>query len=51
MTTVDGVDQGDVVLNQFPEMTSDLLVRLTEGPGQGQGAGQDMKGMDMKETR
>ena len=40
-----------IVLNQFPEMTSDLLVRLTEGPGQGQGAGQDMKGMDMKETR
>lgn len=40
-----------IVLDQFPEMTSDLLVRLTEGPGQGQGAGHDMKGMDMKETR
>jgi hypothetical protein len=34
-----------IVLDQFPEMTSDLLARLTEGPGQ------DMKGMDMKETR
>ncbi len=40
-----------IVLDQFPEMTSDLLVRLTEGTGQGQGAGHDMKGMDMKETR
>jgi TRAP-type C4-dicarboxylate transport system permease large subunit len=40
-----------VVLDQFPEMTSDLLVRLTEGPAQGQGAGHDMKGMDMKEMR
>lgn len=40
-----------IVLDQFPEMTSDLLVRLTEGPGQGQGAGHDMKGMDMKDTR
>jgi hypothetical protein len=42
---------GAIVLDQFPEMTSDLLVRLTEGVGQGQGAGHDMKGMDMKETR
>jgi hypothetical protein len=40
-----------IVLDQFPEMTSDLLVRLTEGAGQGQGAGHDMNGMDMKETR
>ncbi len=40
-----------IVLDQFPEMTSDLLVRLTEGSGQGPGAGHDMKGVDMKETR
>jgi TRAP-type C4-dicarboxylate transport system permease large subunit len=40
-----------IVLDQFPEMTSDLLVGLTEGPGQGKGAGHDMKGMDMKEMR
>ncbi|MBI4638132.1 MAG: hypothetical protein HY727_17490, partial [Candidatus Rokubacteria bacterium] len=40
-----------IALDQFPEMTSDLLARLTEGAGQGPGAGRDMKGMDMKETR
>ncbi|MBI2455712.1 MAG: hypothetical protein HYV46_06205 [candidate division NC10 bacterium] len=40
-----------IVLDRFPEMTSDLLVRLTEGEAQGQGAGHDMKGMDVKETR
>ncbi|MGH2609836.1 MAG: hypothetical protein ACRDHF_12225 [Tepidiformaceae bacterium] len=40
-----------IMLDRFPEMTSDLLARLTEGAGQGQGAGHDMKGMDMKETR
>lgn len=40
-----------IALDQFPEMTSDLLARLTEGGGQGQGAGNDMKGMDMKEMR
>jgi hypothetical protein len=34
-----------IALDRFPEMTSDLLARLTEG------AGQDMKGMDMKGTR
>ena len=34
-----------IALDQFPDMTSDLLARLTEG------AGHDMKGMDMKETR
>ena len=39
-----------IVLDQFPEMTSDLLARLTEGPNQG-GAGHDMKGVDMKGTR
>lgn len=42
---------GAIALDQFPEMTSDLLARLTEGAGQGQGAGHDMKGMDPKETR
>lgn len=40
-----------IVLDQFPEMTSDLLARLTEGSGQGQGMGHDMKGTDMKEKR
>ena len=40
-----------IALDQFPEITSDLLARLTESPGQGQGAGHDMKGMDMKEKR
>ncbi len=40
-----------IVLDRFPEMTSDLLARLTEGPGQGQGTGHDMRGMDMKGTR
>ena len=40
-----------IVLDRFPEMTSDLLARLTEGAGQSRDAGHDMKGMDMKETR
>ena len=40
-----------IVLDRFPEMTSDLLARLTDGGGQGSAAGPDMKGMDMKETR
>ena len=40
-----------IVLDRFPEMTSDLLARLTEGAGQSRDAGPDMKGMDMKETR
>ena len=39
-----------ILLDRFPEMTSDLLARLTDGPPQN-GAGHDMKGMDMKETR
>ena len=38
-------------LDRFPEMTSDLLARLTERAGQGRDGGHDMKGMDMKETR
>ena len=40
-----------IVLDRFPEMTSDLLARLTEGAGQSRDAGHGMKGMDMKETR
>ena len=40
-----------IVLDRFPEMTSDLLARLTEGPGQGRDADHDMKRMDMKEAR
>ncbi|MBI4240198.1 MAG: hypothetical protein HY613_00645, partial [Candidatus Rokubacteria bacterium] len=39
-----------IALDRFPEMTSDLLARLTEGAGQGSDRGQDMKGMDMEET-
>lgn len=38
-----------VVLDRFPEMTSDLLARSTEGPGHGS-AGQDMKSMERKVT-
>ena len=40
-----------IALDRFPEMTSDLLARLTDGTGQGSAAGPDMKGMDMKKTR
>jgi hypothetical protein len=40
-----------VALDRFPEMTSDLLARLTNGPGSGPAGGHDMKGMDMKEPR
>ena len=39
-----------ILLDRFPEMTSDLLARLTAGPTPN-AAGHDMKGMDMKETR
>ena len=39
-----------IVLDRFPEMTSELLARLTEGPAP-DAAGHDMKGMDMKGTR
>lgn len=42
---------GAIALDRFPEMTSDLLARLTEGPGRKHGAGHDMKGMEMKEGR
>ena len=40
-----------IMLDRFPEMTSDLLARVSDGTGQGRNAGHDMKGMDMKETR
>lgn len=40
-----------IALDQLPEMTSDLIARLTETGGHGQSMGHDMKGMDMKETR
>ena len=40
-----------IVLDRFPEMTSDLLARLTERAGQGRDGDHNMKGMDMKETR
>ncbi len=39
-----------ILLDRFPEMTSELLARITDGPTQ-DGAGHDMKGMDMKGTR
>jgi hypothetical protein len=39
-----------ILLDRFPEMTSELLARVTDGPTQ-DGAGHDMKGMDMKGTR
>ncbi len=38
-----------VVLDRFPEMTSDLLARLTEGPGH-ESAGHDMRNMERKVT-
>ena len=40
-----------IVLDRFPEMTSDLLARFTEGASAGGASGRDMKGMDMKETK
>ncbi len=39
-----------IVLDRFPEMTSDLLARVTEGPAPGV-AGHNMKGMEMKGTK
>ena len=39
-----------ILLDRFPEMTSDLLARVTEGPTP-DAPGHDMRGMDMKETR
>jgi hypothetical protein len=38
-----------VVLDRFPEMTSDLLAGLTEGPGH-ESAGHDMRNMERKVT-
>ena len=40
-----------ILLDRFPEMTSELLARVTEGPAPDAAGGHDMKGMDMKETR
>ena len=40
-----------IVLDRFPEMSSDLLARITEGAGGGGPPGPDMKSMDMKETK
>lgn len=34
-----------IVLDQFPEVTSDLLARLTDGGDRGSHSGHDMKGM------
>ena len=39
-----------ILLDRFPEMTSELLARVTEGPAP-EATGHDMKGMDMKGTR
>jgi uncharacterized membrane protein len=39
-----------IVLDRFPEMTSQLLARVTEGPVPG-AAGHDMKGMDRRGAR
>ena len=39
-----------ILLDRFPEMTSDLLVRAMEAPTP-DASGHDTKGMDMKETR
>lgn len=39
-----------IVLDRFPEMTSDVLARLTDG-GPGTGAGHDARRMDMKGMR
>lgn len=40
---------GAIALDRFPELTSDLLARLTERGGRD--ASHDMQGMDMKEAR
>ena len=40
-----------IVLDRFPEMTADLIARLTEGPAPGSQADHDMKGMPSKEMR
>jgi hypothetical protein len=39
-----------ILLDRFPETTSDLLARLTEGPHR-EAPGPGMKGMEMKGTR
>jgi hypothetical protein len=40
-----------IVLDRFPEMTSDLIARLTEVPASGSDTGHDMKGMPGQGTR
>jgi MoaA/NifB/PqqE/SkfB family radical SAM enzyme len=40
-----------IVLDRFPEMTSDLIARLTEVPASGSDTGDDMKGMPGQGTR
>jgi TRAP-type C4-dicarboxylate transport system permease large subunit len=40
-----------IVLDQFPEMASDLIARLSEGPGSGSPAGHDMTRMPQEERR
>ena len=40
-----------ILLDRFPEMTSELLARVTEGPAPDAAGGHDMKGIDMKENR
>jgi hypothetical protein len=39
-----------IALDRFPEMTSDLLARVTEGPTHDM-SGHDMNGMDMKSRK
>jgi hypothetical protein len=40
-----------ILLDRFPEMTSELLARVTERHAPEAAGGHDMKGMDMKGTR
>ncbi len=40
-----------IVLDRFPEMTSDLIARLTADSGPGGHSGQSMKGMPGQEAR
>jgi hypothetical protein len=39
-----------IVLDRFPEMTADLLARVTDRETHGGASGQDMEGMKMKEA-
>jgi mercuric ion transport protein len=40
-----------IVLDRFPEMTSDLLARLSDTGVHAVSSGQDMKSMNMKDTK